>query len=394
MDGVIMRKISIKFIALFPLCLTGCLFSSEVPTSVTATISNSYLYVASGICNSPAVGAQNGNRYITKFNLSTGASQVFYDFNADGSYDQPGGMIDLGNSILVADNPYDNSAVNGKTIVNINKTTLEKTIWFQDANNLPAGAANTVRGIFRSPYDGDVYISTSTTIQKIDFQSLFKIPNYSGVFANGYFASALTAMGATSCNGVTAVATTLFPNFWITPSGKAIIAHGVGAQNKFSVAPAGGVNNVTDTGGNCLSSVQGMPVNAVNPPTLAAAAVNNIPNTLILHQASGKLLVGITGTAASGNLVVSYTYNDSTGAVSTPTLAYYNTANLYQPTAMVEDPSTGNVYVASYGQLASGAEGFIRKFTVNPSTGVMTDAGMFAQSPIYTKCISGMFIGQ
>ena len=390
------RKTSILLISVIPLITSGCMFTSKAsaPAAVAASSPPSYLYVTSGMCNTPAVGAQNGNRLITKFNLADGTSQNFYDFNADGSYDEPGGTIDLGNAVLVADNPFDNSLVNTKQIVSIDKTTKAKTIFYQDSTYLPAGAANTVRGMFRSPVDGDIYISTSTAIQKVDFVSRFKLPNYSGVLADGFFHSAATAMGAIACNGVTAVATTLLNNFWITATGKAIVTHGVAAQNKFSVAPANGVNLTTDAGGTCLSSIQGVPLNAVNPPTIAAAAVNNIPNTVILHAGSGKILVGISAVAANGNSMLAYNYSDVTGVANAPVIAYYNVGNLFQPTAMVEDPATGNVYVASYGQLASGAEGFIRKFSVNSGTGVMTDAGMFAQSPITTKCVSSMFIGQ
>ena len=356
--------------------------------------SSTYLYVASGICYSPAVGAQSGNRIITRYNLKTGLAETFYDFNADGSYDQPGGMVDLGGSILVASNPFDNSTTNIKQIISINKTSKDKNVFYQDATYLPAGAANTVRGFIRSPLDGNLYLSTSATIQKIDYLSKFKLPNYSGIFANGFFNGAAAGMGATTCLGVSAANTTLMNNFLITSSGKAIITHSSSLQNKFAVAPSLGVNLATDLGGNCLSSFQGVSINALAVPTIGAAAPANIPNAVIQHSVSGKVLVAFSGTASNSNSVVAYNYVDSTGVLSNPAVSYFNVGNLFQPTSMFEDSATGDVYVASYGQLASGAAGFIRKFSVDPVTGAMTDGGMFAQSPIATKCVSSMFIGQ
>lgn len=372
---------------------TGCLFGSKeeaAATAATATAeAGTYLYVASGTCFSPAAGFQNGNRIITRYDLSTGDGEVFYDFNSDGSYDQPSGMVDLGDSILVSVNPYDNSTGNTKQVIKINKTTKTKSTFYQDATYLPAGAANTVRALRRSTYDGHIYVSRSAGVEKVDFTSYFKLPNYSGTLSVPYLNGATTAMGSTSCLGVTAVANTLVYDMVETASGRWIVSHAVSTHNKIAVVKQPGGNLAVD----CTDTQQGLPIVATNPPTVGAAATTNIPTALVLHS-GGKLLAAMSGTAATSNSIISFDYNDTTGLISGQTVGYYGVGQLFQPTAMVEDPATGNVYVASYGQLASGALGFIRKFTVDSSTGAMTDAGGFANSPIATKCVSSMFIGQ
>lgn len=389
------NRIKMIFTAVaIPVLSTGCLFGpKDGGTTASSSATPRYLYVASGACFSPAA-TQSGNRVITKYNLSNGAAETFYDFNADGSYDLPGGMVDLGGSILVAVNPYDNSATNIKQIISIDKTTKAKNVFYQDATYLPAGAANTVRALARSPVDGNIYVSRSAQVEKIDFGTKFKLPNFSGTFANAFYNGIATGMGAVACLGVTATASTVIHSIVITPTGKAIMSHSVLAQNKIAVAPAVGV----DTTGGCTSTAIGVPINVGATPTVGtAAASTGTPTALIRHSVSGKVLVAMSGLAANANYnsVVAYTYNDTTGVLTTPpTVGYYNTGNLFQPTAMVEDTDTGEVYVASFGQLASGAMGFIRKFSVNASTGAMTDAGMFAQSPLNTKCVSSMFIGQ
>lgn len=380
------------FIALIPVLLSGCLFSSKNGTLATAVVNNErYLYVASGACYSPAAGAQNGNRLITRYKLDTGESEIFYDFNSDGSYDLPGGMVDLGDKVMVAINPYDNSTSNSKQIVFINKSSKAKSMFYQDANYLPAGTANTLRTIKRSSFDGNVYVSKSGGVEKIDFTSYFKLPNYSGTLSTPYFSGATTAMGSTTCLGVgAATASSLVYDMVETSSGKWIVSHAVSAQNKIAVLNKIGVNASTD----CYSTQQGVPIVPTSPPTVAAAASTNIPTGLVLHSVSSKLLVAMSGTTSTNNSVIAYSYSDSTGVLSSPTVGFYGIGQLYQPTAMVEDTETGEVYVASYGQLSSGALGFIRKFKVDSTTGAMTDSGMFAQSPIATKCVSSMFVGE
>ena len=61
---------------------------------------------------------------------------------------------------------------------------------------------------------------------------------------------------------------------------------------------------------------------------------------------------------------------------------------------MVEDTSTGNVFVANFGLNTNTSMGNIRQYSVNSANGEFTDLGIYVPEILYARCVSSMFIGK
>jgi hypothetical protein len=118
------------------------------------------------------------------------------------------------------------------------------------------------------------------------------------------------------------------------------------------------------------------------PTTLA------MPTSLTVHQDGTTVFVGYGSTTAASNFVYSYTVNPTTGAITNPTPAFTDFTIVNGISAMAEDPSTSMLYVAN----ATSTANTVEQFT--SSNGVLTRVGStpFLPSSVYTRCVSSMMV--
>ena len=397
-----MKILSLITILAISLSTTGCLFSkaqlAALAAATTTTSSDRFLYVASGACYTPG-STQAGSNTITRFNLSKTNPQpeVIYDFNADNLGEIPGGITDLGDSMLVAVQAVEPSpgVVQDKLLYKINKTTHIKTIIYNNSTTFPNAVADPLRAAFVSAIDGSIMVAKSIGVEKLNASTMARLANYSGNTTNPFGNVVSGACGLTA-------AASLINSMFETASGKVIMTHaGATPNNKVLVMPSTGINASTD----CTQSIQPAATANANVPYVAGG----LPTAAIVHSKSGKLLVATSAASATSaaNGVLIYNYNDTTGAITSPaavypatpgktatTVAYFDPTNLYQPTAMVEDTATGNVFVANFGLNTNTSMGNIRQYSVDSVNSEFTDLGIYVPENLYSRCVSSMFVGK
>jgi hypothetical protein len=168
-----------------------------------------------------------------------------------------------------------------------------------------------------------------------------------------------------------ATSTTLISSVTTLPNGKILFAHSAATpNNKLALISSTGYATTAD----CLTSQ-------------AAPNTTAMPSALLFHS-SGKLLAAYGSSTASSNFVYAYDVDMIANTISNPTAAFNDASTVNGPSAIAEDPTTGEVYVAN------GNQNFntIEKFTFDPTTKLLSrvPGQPFLGSQIYTRCVSDM----
>jgi hypothetical protein len=333
--------------------VSGCAKKGVSTDALNAAPSSSgnYLYVASGACYGGGVTTSNPSYTVAKYNLADGSfNSLVVDYNSFSPGDIPMGVVDYNSTeiLVLIENPA------GRRIDVVEKAGNNAVSTYLTNST----ALNSVmRGMFRLA-NGCLLVSKTTAIE--DFASS-KARILQG--ANPYVSAP-----AGSC----ATSTTLISSVAALPNGKIIYAHaGATPNNKFGVISSTGYASASD----CLGA-------QTAPNTLA------LPTSVVVHEDGTTLFVGYGSTTAASNAVYSYTVNPTTGAITNPVAAFTDFTVVNGISAMAEDPSTGNVYVAN----ATNTANTIEQFT--SSNGVLTRVGSapFIPSTVYSRCVSSMMI--
>jgi hypothetical protein len=211
--------------------------------------------------------------------------------------------------------------------------------------------------------DGSFLVSKTTAIEKFNAN---KVRVTAG--ANPYI-NAPAAPCATSTTLVSGVA-----EISVSTGTKLIYSHAAATpNNRIGVINGQGYN----VAGDCIAGV-------TVPTTLA------LPTSVLALSGSQHVLVAAGSATNTSNFVQSYVVNVTTGVIPAPVAAWTDFAYVTAPSAMIEDPSTGYVYIAS----ARATHNSVERFTYNTTSKALTRVGpTFLQNSIYTRCISGMTIG-
>lgn len=310
-----------------------------------------YLYVVSGACYGGGVTTSTGAATVSRFNKSTGAfERVLVDYNSMGAGDNPVGIVDNGDSLLVL---VENTG--GRRIDVIDKDTFDVNTYLTNTTALSA----VVRALVKLT-DGSLLVSKSSAVEKFNA------------------AKARVTMGASpyinAPAGSCATSTTLISSATTLSNGKIVYAHAAATpNNKFAIISATGYS----AAGDCLAGQAG--------PTTTA-----LPTGVLMHS-SGKLIVTYGSTTAASNLAYAYDLNITTNAISGATSAYSDFGNLYGPSAIAEDPETTDVFIAN----ALSTFNTIERFSFDSTSKTLTKLGTspFIRASIYTRCVSGMVVG-
>jgi hypothetical protein len=310
-----------------------------------------YLYVTSGACYGGGVALATGSNTIVAYDLTTGAIKHYIrDYNTASPGDSPVGIREFNaNYFLVS---VENAA--GRRIDIVRKDGVEQDNYINNSAALSA----TMRGIFLMP-DKSLLVSKASAIEK---------------FASGKSRVTIGANPFVNAPaGVCATTNVNVSSLLALPNGKILYTHANTSPNNKTVLI--GANGYT-AAGDCLSSQ-------------AAPVTTSLPTASLLHS-SGKLLIAYGSTTATSNSIYSYDLNQTTNAFSGATLAYTDYGIVNGPSAMAEDPVTGDVYVAN----ATSTFNTIEKFTFNSSTGVLTRATTlpFVQNSVFSRCVTGMAV--
>lgn len=341
------------FLAVF--CLQGCgnADSDKFNTSYDSSHSSGkYLYVVSGGCYGGGVTTSTAASTVSRFNKKTGAfDKLLIDYNSMSAGDNPVSVVDKdANTLFVA-----TENTGGRRIDIIKK---DGSSWGTYLSNTTA-LSGVIRNL-RLLSDGSLLVSKSTAVEKFNAAKARIL-----VGANPYINAP-----ASSC----ATSTTLISSLATLPNGKIIFAHAAATpNNKIGVISASGYSTTAD----CLS-------------TQAAPATTALPTAILMHS-SGKLLVAYGSTTAGSNYIYSYSINATTNAITGATAAYSDITNVNGPSAMTEDPETGDVFVAN----ALNTFNTIERFSFDPTTGLLTKIGSapFISPQVYTRCVSSMVVG-
>jgi hypothetical protein len=335
------------------LVATSCAKKNLSADSLNANTSASgdFLYVASGSCYGGGVTTSLGSDTIAKYNLADGSlDSVVVDYNSFSPGDVPMGIVDYNSTeILVL---IENGAGRRIDIVEKGGNNAVTTYLTNSA------ALNSVmRGMFRTP-SGSLLVSKTSAIE--DFASS-KARILQG-----------TSPYISAPGGSCATSTTLISAVTALPSGKILFAHaGATPNNKFGVISSTGYATASD----CLAA-------QTAPNTLS------LPTAMTVHEDGTTVFVGYGSTTAASNAIYSYTVNPTTGAITNPVAAFTDFTVVNGISAMTEDSTTGNLYVAN----ATNTANTVEQFT--SSNGVLTRVGNapFIPSSVYTRCVSSMMI--
>lgn len=347
-----MSKCSLLLISLF--ALTSCGKDAEVPfNSNYNTEDNEYLYVISGGCYGGGVAVNaGGSATIARYFRATGAfDRLMVDYASNNNGDIPVAVINKDDTSLYV--VIENAG--GRRIEVLDKETFESTVYLTNTTALT--------GVIRAALklnDNSILVSKSTAIEKF---SASKARVQMG--ANAYVQAPAAPCATTA---------TLISAMGILPNGNIVYTHAAASpNNKIGVVSGTGYAAAP----NCLA-------------THAAPATTAMPSALLVHS-SGKLLVAYGSTTAGSNFIYSYNVDATTSAISNPVLAYQDIANINGPSAMIEDPETGEIYVAN------GISTFnnVQKFRLDATDGTLelVDPIPFITASLFTRCISSMAVG-
>lgn len=334
----------------------SCLFLASCGNGGSAPFNNSvfeldstkYLYVASGSCYGGGVATSAGPaNTVAKFNLSTGQlEQVIIDYNQVAPGDSPVSIYNYDNdSLLVL---IENAA--GRRIDLVKKNGSGYSTYLTNA----AGLSAVLRSLVILS-DFSLLVSKSSAVEKFNAG---KARVTSG--ANPYVSAPA---------GTCATSTTLISSAIAHSSGKIVYTHaGATPNNKIGVISSTGYS----TAGDCLSATAG--------PT-----TTSLPTRALFHS-GGKLLVSYGSTTLTSNFIYSYDFDGSTGAISNPAVAFNDNSIVNGPSAMAEDPATGDVFVAN----VISSFNTIEKFHYSNGTLTRASGNTFIPSGIYSRCVSDM----
>jgi hypothetical protein len=326
--------------------------SGDGSTKKASSSSGKYIYVLNGACYAGGATVTPGYGTVAKYSLATGALVgVLADYNSFSPGDLPVGI-----------GQFDTTA-NGTLLVGVENAAGRRV----DLVNKVGGGINTfltnanINGALRSLTflgDGGILLSKSSAFEKF---SSARIRITQGV--NPYVSAPA---------GACSTSTTLMSASIELPGGKLVLAHAAATpNNKLMMVSAGGYA----VAGDCLT-------------TVAAPITTSLPSALLQHS-SGKLIAAWGSSTLSSNLITGYDVTPASSTINGAVSAYTNTAVINGPSALAEDVSTGTVYVAN------GVYSNIEKFSFDSSSKTLTRVGNtpFIPSSVYTKCISGMVVG-
>lgn len=347
-------------LSLYLLLLTLFALQSCAPVSSKSLINQSestsaggrYLYLTSGGCYAGGVTVSAGSFTIARYSKSTGQfDRLVMDYSQVAANDAPVSLINLtAENLLVL---IENTGGRRLDLLDINRSQVTSFLINSTALN----------GIMRKALplsDGSFLISKSTAIEKFN-SAKARVTQGANPFINN-------PQG--SCAG----SATLISDMDTLDNGKIVFAHAAATpNNRIGVISANGYVAPAD----CLA-------------TQAAPTTTALPTSLLKHS-SGKVLVAYGSTTGSSNLIYSYDVDATTGAISNAIEAYNDFSIINGPSAMVEDPNTGDIFMAN----ANSAFNTVEKFYFNPNTGLLTRAtsSAFITPSIFTRCISGISIG-
>lgn len=332
--------------------ILGCNGSGSTPFNNSAydVGGERSLYVVSGACYGGGVTTSTGPaNTVAKYNLNTGAlEKVVVDYNVLAPGDSPVAIQDYDNDRLLV--LVENTGGRRVDLVNKNDGTVSTYL-------VNTTALGTVLRSFAMLTDLSLLVSKSGSIEKFN-SGKARVMIGANAFVN-------------NPAGVCATSTTLISSVVVHGTGKIIFTHaGATPNNRIAVVSANGYS----VAGDCLAGTAG-------PVTTA------LPTRALLHS-SGKLLVAFGSTTLTSNFIYSYDFNGSTGAITNPIAAYRDGGSIVNgPSAMVENPTTGDVLVAN----VTSTYNTIEKFRYNAG-GTLTrvSGGTFIPSGIYTRCVADM----
>lgn len=340
-------------IALLPL-VSSCGNQASAPFNDAAlgNYGSKSLYVVSGSCYAGGATVSTGpTNTISRFNLSTGQfEKVIMDYNQIAPGDSPIAIYDYDSTRLMA--LIENTS--GRRLELVNKDGSGSQTYLMNSTALS--------GIVRSftvLSDLGILVSKSTAIEKFN----------SGKARILVGASPFVNAPAGSC----ATSTTLISSVTAHSNGMIVYTHAAAnPNNKIGVIASSGYS----VAGDCLSGT-------------AAPTTTALPTKAMFHS-SGKLLVTYGSTTLASNFVYSYDFDDTTGALSNPTAVYSNATNLNGPSAMTEDPETGDVFIAN----AASTFNTIERFSFANNLLTRASGPTFIPYSVYTRCVSDMKVMQ
>lgn len=310
--------------------------------------SEKYLYVASGACYGGGVATSAGPaNTIAKFSLSTGSfEKVVIDYNVLAPGDSPVAIYDYDSeNILVL---IENAA--GRRIDKVKKDGSGYSTFIVNAT-----ALNAVMRSIVMLNDFGLLVSKSSAIEKFNAAKA-RVTQGANPFVNAPAAPCATS-------------TTLISSVAVHSSGKIVYTHAAATpNNRFGVISSTGYAAAPD----CLSGTAG--------PTTTA-----LPTRALFHS-SGKLLISYGSTTAASNFIYSYDFNGTSGAVTNPVAVFNDNSIVNGPSTMVEDPDSGDVFVANVTSTFNTIERF--NFSSNLLTRV--SGNTFIPYSVYTRCVSDM----
>ncbi|MGE0763069.1 MAG: hypothetical protein AB7N80_07320 [Bdellovibrionales bacterium] len=329
--------------------LVGCGDQVSAPFNQEA-FSTKHLYIATGACYGGGVVTSPGpSNIVARFDLQTGQLLAdVIDYNSFSPGDSPVSISDYSEDEMLV--LVENTA--GRRIDRVRKDGSGAAVHIINATALSA-----VLRTFIRLSDFSILVSKSTAVEK--FNS----------------AKSRVLIGAapwvSAPAGACAASATLISSIAAFPNGKILYAHAAATpNNRIGLISASGYA----AAGDCLAVQAG--------PTTTA-----LPTRVLIHS-SGRTLVSFGSTTAASNTIYSYNVNSTANTITAPVAAWTDFSVVNGPSAMVEDPSNGNVLISS----ATSTFNTVERFSYNSTTNTLSRVGAapFMTPSIHTRCITDM----
>lgn len=367
---------------------TAC--QQEVTDSevTSASSSQKYLYIASGVCYSgtgnTTYTATTASNIIFRLNLDTGAYEGrIADFTtaAESTGTTPVSISDYSETHLMALLEH-----TGQRRIELIEKKLEgarQTYYSNTSATAPIGALQSTAKFLFKVIDG-LLISRTTAIEKLDSGRGRQTGSGTNSWVQG-------PGGACSTSTVNITSLVTYPTSTNTAGYNIIYTH---SQNASSATNnrIGVIDGKTgwDGAAGCLD----------DESTVAAAAY---PTASVYMNTFKRLVVSYAGTNASmQNSIYSYAVDETatSNILSDAVNGYETPSVVYGASAMTYDEANGYLYVASGGAVAANLTTGnlpykVEKFSFNPTDKKFTRVGStsFYSGNFETRCISSMFIG-
>jgi hypothetical protein len=307
------------------------------------------LYVATGACYAGGVATSPGpSNLIAKLDVESGAVvQTVVDYNEFNPGDSPIAIEEYDSERLLV--LVENAA--GRRIDLVNKNNGEVTLYLANATALSA----VTRAMVMLP-DFGLLVSKSTSVEKFN-SAKSRVTQGANPYIN-------------APAGACATSTALISSIVTFPNGKIMFAHAAAGQARIGLISQSGYA----AAGDCLVA-QAAPIATAFP-------------TRIINHSSGHTLVSYGSTTAASNLIYSYSVDSVSNTIGGATAAWTDFSIVNGPSAMVEDPMTGDVYIAS----GNSTFNTIERFNYNPGTRQLTRAGttVFKAPSVFSRCVTDM----